>query len=118
MVKINPEAQLAVKLYRQTKNNEYEATAVIHATEAARDASMLMGMARSIHRLAEAACNRELTKAEQKRDSRLEKSVSEILAGYGLVAKFNGDPRGYAVNIHFPDGSYNTWGGKEEGWGI
>lgn len=29
-----------------------------------------------------------------------------------------GDPRGYCLKLHLPDGSYNTWGGKEAGYGI
>ena len=35
-----------------------------------------------------------------------------------LSADVSGDPRGYCLKLHLPDGSYNTWGGKESGYGI
>ena len=31
---------------------------------------------------------------------------------------FNSDPRGYAVYLDLPDGSYNGFGGRECGYGI
>jgi len=56
--------------------------------------------------------------AVAKRERRLVKAVTETLAPYGLKWTHNTDPRGAAVGILFPDGSYNTLGGKEEGWRI
>ena len=45
-----------------------------------------------------------------------------ILKKYNLescmVADVTGDPRGYCLKLHLPDGSYNTMGGKENGYGI
>ena len=38
--------------------------------------------------------------------------------GIDLVADVTGDPRGYCLKLHLPDGSHNTWGGKETGYGI
>lgn len=38
--------------------------------------------------------------------------------GIALKADVTGDPRGYCLKLHLPDESYNTWGGKESGWGI
>lgn len=35
-----------------------------------------------------------------------------------LNADLSGDPRGYCLKLHLPDGSHNTWGGQESGWGI
>ena len=35
-----------------------------------------------------------------------------------ITAKFDGDPRGYCLKLLLPDGSYNSWGGKENGYGI
>lgn len=35
-----------------------------------------------------------------------------------LGGEVTGDPRGYCLKLHLPDGSHNTWGGKESGWGI
>lgn len=38
--------------------------------------------------------------------------------GVNIMADVTGDPRGYCLKLHLPDGSYNTWGGKEAGYGI
>jgi hypothetical protein len=38
--------------------------------------------------------------------------------GINLKADVTGDPRGYCLKLHLPDGSWNTWGGKETGYGI
>lgn len=35
-----------------------------------------------------------------------------------LRAKIGGDPRGYCLKLILPDGTYNTWGGPEAGYGI
>lgn len=55
---------------------------------------------------------------EAKRRDRLEKAAVAVLAFYGLQCDFNRDPRGSAIYIHFPDGAYNTMGGRETGWGV
>ena len=45
--------------------------------------------------------------------------VRSVLGRAGLsLNHFNGDPRGYAVYVDLPDGSYNTFGGHEHGYGI
>jgi hypothetical protein len=38
--------------------------------------------------------------------------------GIKLVGRVTGDPRGYCLKLHLPNGDHNTWGGKEEGYGI
>jgi len=49
----------------------------------------------------------------------LEDQVRAVLGRAGLkLNHFNGDPRGYAVHIDLPDGSYNSFGGRENGYGI
>jgi hypothetical protein len=47
--------------------------------------------------------------------------LEQIINKHGaleLKADVTGDPRGYCLKLHLPDGSYNTWGGKESGFGI
>jgi hypothetical protein len=51
-------------------------------------------------------------------EARVEKRIKEIADRINLKIDCGGDPRGYTVKIHFPDGSYNTWGGVESGYGI
>ena len=87
--------------------------------EAAQDATELCGLARSLHRLNEAACNYGLTDRQGARALSLEKSIRSVLERAGLTLNhFNGDPRGYPAYIDLPDGSYNTLGGREHGYGI
>jgi hypothetical protein len=47
-------------------------------------------------------------------DARLAKRIRES----GFTEKLSGDPRGYVVKVRFPSGTYNTWGGREEGYGV
>lgn len=77
----------------------------------------LLALARRLNRYNEVECNYGLTERQQKNVERLEKRVRELLPPQVGVT-FNGDPRGYAVKLHFASGVYNTWGGKSEGWGI
>lgn len=78
----------------------------------------LMTLAGRLNRYNETSCNYGLTPAQEKRVANIEKRVTALCTSLGISAHFNGDPRGYAVKLALPDGSYNTWGGKEEGWGI
>ena len=110
MSKSTPETVLAAYIAAMGKRNPFEAVL---------DATQLSSFAHSLHRLNEAACNSELTQRQQKRVEKLEQSVREVLERAGLTLNhFNSDPRGYAVYVNLPDGSYNTLGGREHGWGI
>src|SRR5579885_888890 len=87
--------------------------------EAAHDATELCSSARALHRLNEASCNYGLTPRQEKRMQSLEERIRTVLTRAGLsLNHFNGDPRGYAVYIDLPDGSYNSFGGREHGYGI
>lgn len=74
--------------------------------------------AATLARLAVVNCNRELTKAEDKRDDAATARVLARAKALGLEADVDGDPRGYVVKLHLPGGSFNTWGGKESGYGV
>lgn len=76
----------------------------------------LLSAARSYHRLAETACNRELTPREETRVKHLESRVTQHARELGCGVTFSRDPRGYVVKLNLPDGSSNTWG--YDGWGI
>ncbi len=57
---------------------------------------------------------------EDQRDQ-LRIRLEQIINKHGVLAlkaDVTGDPRGYCLKLHLPDGSYNTWGGKESGYGI
>ena len=77
----------------------------------------LLALARRLNRYNETECNYGLTERQQKNVERIEQHIRQLLP-LEIGITFNGDPRGYAVKLHFPSGVYNTWGGKSEGWGI
>ena len=105
------------------KREEWErAASLMHKLPQATSGQVveLLAYAQRLHHYAETACNYGLTPAQEKRVTNLETKVKAICADLDLAisVKFNGDPRGYAVKLMLPSGDFNTWGGKEEGWGI
>jgi hypothetical protein len=70
----------------------------------------LMRIAAPLQRLAETACNRELTEREIRKEEKLQMDIIAILAVVDCEAKFGGDPRGCVVKIVVPDGHTNDWG--------
>lgn len=84
----------------------------------AQDAAELCRVANS-HRSKEIACNFELTERQVRRKQNLRTRIKTVVELAGLVLNhFNNDPRGYAVYLDLPDGSYNSFGGRECGYGI
>lgn len=81
-------------------------------------AQKLTALSSRYERLQELACNRSLTPKEIKEELTLEEKFRELAVKLKLPFKFGGDPRGYTVKCFLADGSYNTWGGKEEGYGV
>ena len=89
------------------------------------DVARIYGVARKfcrlaarMRKLAEHACNRELTKAEEREDGRVDAAFKALCAEIGCRAYLSGDPRGLCAHIVFPNGAHNTWGGRECGWGV
>ena len=86
----------------------------------------LVSKARSLGRIAERWCSEEMSDETSarvtKREERLEAEVRELCSEINVRPSFDGDPRGFAVKLHFgPDPVRqpgNTWGGCETGWGI
>lgn len=66
----------------------------------------------TMHRIAETACMRELTSAEEKRDENTETKVKAIAKELGFEVRFNGDPRGGAIRFVLPSGASNCWDGE------
>src|SRR5438094_7333727 len=76
--------------------------------EAAQDAADLCRLTNSLSHLNEIACNCGLTERQERRKQNLQTRIKAALEGAGLVLNhFNNDPRGYAVYLDLPDGSYN-----------
>lgn len=74
--------------------------------------------AKTIDRAATSECNGTLTRRQKLAAARAECTIAEICEKQGFSVHFGGDPRGYTTKIAFPDGSYNSWGGVDEGWGV
>jgi hypothetical protein len=87
--------------------------------EAARDATELCNLANSLNRLNELDCNCGLNERQEQWKQKLQEQIKAVLDRTGLVLNhFESDPRGYAVYIDLPDSSYNSFGGRENGYGI
>lgn len=89
-------------------------------SECVRLAKRIRRLARAIHRLAETACNRELTDDEKKRDENAVHNFKQAAKSIGCGSRFSGDPRGCCAFLVFPEITrrFNTWGGVEDGWGV
>ena len=86
--------------------------------EAAQDAAELCRLANSLNCLNEIACNSGLTERQERRKQNLQTRIKAVLERAGLVLNhFESDPRGYAVYLDLPDGSYKSFGGRECGYG-
>lgn len=78
-------------------------------------------LAKRHHKLAEHACNRSLTKREEKEDEEIETLIKGLVSelpcvdGLPIKPRFQGDPRGATVTLVMPDGRYDSWGGAECG---
>ena len=70
----------------------------------------IMRYASTMQRLAETACNRELTTREILRDEAMMARIIEICAPLDIEPCFSGDPRGCGVKLAVPDGYTNDMG--------
>ncbi len=53
-----------------------------------------------------------------RREERVEKQIKRLAEECNVKVDCGGDPRGFTVKLFLPDGSYNSWGGKESGYGV
>ena len=68
-------------------------------------------------KLAEHACNRELSERETKRDNEMDARVEEIGKELGLKAFRQGDPRGWTIRVVVGKELSNNWDGETCGCG-
>lgn len=91
--------------------------------QVARDVEELRKIAKRLDSLAVAWCNTGLSPRQETMRENLKDKLPVVLARYvGVTAETGGDPRGYALKLHFTSGpaenSYNTMGGAEAGYGV
>lgn len=56
----------------------------------------------------------EVEKEDEENDQRIE----ALAASWGMRVRLGGDPRGFTVSVFLPSERSNSWGGKENGWGV
>lgn len=72
----------------------------------------LRRLAMRLHRSYENACNREQTARELRRERDDEaRALYLCYRAFGIVARFNGDPRGAPLQIPASRANANSWGG-------
>jgi hypothetical protein len=81
-----------------------------HSAVTLHDCIRVMRYAATVQRLAETACNRELTPKEIRKDENVQMDIIAILAPHDCAAKFGGNPRGCCVKVVVPDGYTNDMG--------
>ena len=92
-------------------------------------ADKFMKLARTLERINVRECNgysspnpyfrADLAEAKDRvARARTEARLKDLCRHYGFGLNLGGDPRGFAVKLILPTGRYNTWGGKEEGYGV
>jgi len=90
--------------------------------ETVRVANQFMKLARTLERINVRECNGYHIEAQRLTDeqgrARTEARLKDLCRHYGFGLNLGGDPRGYAVKLILPTGRYNTFGGKEEGYGV
>lgn len=92
------------------------------AHRALRVAGLLMRHAKTHGRIQERWCSEEMSESLTRRVERREKQIEALITRHaeslGCKVHFDGDPRGYTVKLFLPTGDWNTWGGKESGYGV
>ena len=83
-------------------------------------ATALLRLAKRHGQIAVAQCNGDLEQHVIEREYlKVAEGLQKIARDVpGLKIETGGDPRGYTVKLHLPNGAYNTWGGKESGYGV
>ena len=96
--------------------------------EMRQNVDLLFRYAANLSRIAERQCNgyqdwkgnwdQAAADRDEKREARIQAKVQAIVSRYsGVSVIFNGDPRGYSIKL-LGLGTYNTFGGAEDGYGI
>lgn len=79
-------------------------------------ARLILRNAATLQRLAEAACERELTGRELVQEGRCQRRILDACTPWDIRATVGGDPRGAVVKLILPNGEWNSWGGPESGY--
>ena len=78
----------------------------------------ILKTAPAIDRLSVLQCNGPWTDKDNDKKEQLHLKMQTALTPYDVEVITTGDPRGYTTKLILPSGAYNTWGGKESGYGV
>lgn len=79
----------------------------------------MIKIAKTYHTIQTHKCNGTSYSGMDTKEVNQAHNISEIAKRFGLTVEFTGDPRGFCVKLHSPNGDvYNTWGGPTSGYGI
>jgi chromosome condensin MukBEF MukE localization factor len=85
-------------------------------------ARLLLRHAKTYDRIQEMWCSEEMSDrrrgALEKKETNLERRITELAERFGAKVKFGGDPRGFTVKLLLKSGRWNSWGGASEGFGV
>lgn len=108
-----------------TKKDREEFVAVLTRELSAEPPHQCANLARDLMRLGSTHsclcvqwCNGPWDKSDEVKLDRVRERIVKLVEPYGIKANCHGDPRGFTVKLLLPSGRYNTWGGKEDGWGV
>ena len=79
-------------------------------------ARLVLRNAATIQRLAVEDCNRGCTSAQVKQDAACQRRITAACHPWGITPTYNGDPRGAVVKLLLPSGTWNSFGGREDGF--
>src|SRR5260370_28475774 len=83
-----------------------------HSTLTLHDCQRIMRYAATIQRLAETACNRELTPSELHKQLRMIDKLHKLCASGGIRPRGQGEPPGCVGKLMVPDGYTNDFGAE------
>lgn len=64
------------------------------------------------------ACNNDVGDKFAQEEYELENALRAYVGGPITAVNLSGDPRGFTVKLILQSGEYNSWGGKESGYGV
>lgn len=89
-----------------------------HGLDAFSTMAEIVRLAKRHHTIQEHHCNSEVSPRVLKLEENIEKRMKKMAEELGLKIRFDGDPWGFIVKLFAPNKASNTWGGRENGYGV
>jgi len=102
---------VARRIYREAVKRNDGPRSLPRASAYFAAVATLRRLAMRLHRSYKAACDREQSDSELRRERKTEARVLQLCHELGVSVRFNGDPRGGPVQILCSKENANGWGG-------